>query len=178
MFKILKNRGQKFTELYLSMRLADGQQSTPLVQKATVPITICGRTFQTDLIFLPHANGNRTLLDVDFLKTSGIVMNKRKNYWYFDVKPNCRILFAKNISLPTNDGPVEMNNSSCPTSSISNNFPVQSNPADETETNDLQLRKGEETACELKTIVDDFPIRTASELRTKKLKNLELKKNY
>ncbi|GFT26294.1 transposon Tf2-6 polyprotein, partial [Nephila pilipes] len=39
-FKFLKNRGQKFAELYLSMYQADGQQSTPLVQKATVPITI------------------------------------------------------------------------------------------------------------------------------------------
>ncbi|GFS58923.1 transposon Tf2-6 polyprotein [Nephila pilipes] len=28
MIKFLKNRGQKFTKLYLSMRLADGQQST------------------------------------------------------------------------------------------------------------------------------------------------------
>ncbi|GFU14292.1 transposon Tf2-6 polyprotein [Nephila pilipes] len=41
MFKFLKNRSQKFTELYLPMRLADGQQSTPFVQKATMPITIC-----------------------------------------------------------------------------------------------------------------------------------------
>ncbi|GFU03720.1 transposon Tf2-6 polyprotein [Nephila pilipes] len=97
MFKFLKNRGQKLTELYLSMRLADGQQSTSLVQKATVPITICRRTFQTDLIFLPHAKGNRTLLGVDFLKTSGIVMNMRKNYWYFGDKPSCRIPFAKDI---------------------------------------------------------------------------------
>ncbi|GFY06827.1 retrovirus-related Pol polyprotein from transposon 297 [Trichonephila clavipes] len=37
------------------MCLADGQQSTSLVQKATVPITVGGRTFQIDLIFLPHA---------------------------------------------------------------------------------------------------------------------------
>ncbi|GFT91984.1 transposon Tf2-6 polyprotein [Nephila pilipes] len=57
-FKFLKSRGQKFTELHLFMRLADGQQYTPLVQKATVPITVCGRTFQIDLIFLPHAKGN------------------------------------------------------------------------------------------------------------------------
>ncbi|GFS73937.1 uncharacterized protein NPIL_167311 [Nephila pilipes] len=58
MFKFSKNREQKFTELYLSMCLVDGQQSTLLVQKATVPITICGRTFQTDLIFLPYVKGN------------------------------------------------------------------------------------------------------------------------
>ncbi|GFT33963.1 transposon Tf2-6 polyprotein [Nephila pilipes] len=141
MFKFLKNRGQKFTELYLPMCLPDGQQFTPLVQKATMPITVCGRTFQTDLIFLPLAKGNQTLLGVDFLKISGIVMNMRKNYWYFGDKPNCRIPFAKDISLPTNDSPVELNNSSCPTSSISSDVPVQSNPADETETSDLHLRE-------------------------------------
>ncbi|GFT22735.1 transposon Tf2-6 polyprotein [Nephila pilipes] len=143
MFKFLKNRGQKFRELYLPMCLADGQQSTPLVQKATVPITVCGRTFQTDLIFLPHAKWNRTLLSVDFLKISGIVMNMRKNYWYFGDKPNCRIPFAKDIPLPTNDSPVELNNSSCRTSSISSDVPVQRNPADETETSDHHLREEE-----------------------------------
>ncbi|GFT78529.1 transposon Tf2-6 polyprotein, partial [Nephila pilipes] len=143
MFKFLKNRGQKFRELYLPMCLADGQQSTPLVQKATVPITVCGRTFQTDLIFLPHAKWNRTLLSVDFLKISGIVMNMRKNYWYFGDKPNCRIPFAKDIPLPTNDSPVELNNSSCRTSSISSDVLVQRNPADETETSDHHLREEE-----------------------------------
>ncbi|GFT21800.1 retrovirus-related Pol polyprotein from transposon 412 [Nephila pilipes] len=51
MFKFLRNHGQKFTELYLSMHLADGQQSPPLVQKATVLITACGRTFKIHLIF-------------------------------------------------------------------------------------------------------------------------------
>ncbi|GFT30636.1 transposon Tf2-6 polyprotein [Trichonephila clavipes] len=51
MFKFLRNRGQKFSEFHLAMCLADGQQSTSLVQKATVPITVGGRTFQIDLIF-------------------------------------------------------------------------------------------------------------------------------
>ncbi|GFV27050.1 transposon Ty3-I Gag-Pol polyprotein [Trichonephila clavipes] len=37
------------------MCLAYGQQSSSLVQNATVPITVGGRTFQIDLIFLPHA---------------------------------------------------------------------------------------------------------------------------
>ncbi|GFX26065.1 transposon Ty3-I Gag-Pol polyprotein [Trichonephila clavipes] len=54
-FKFLRNRGQKFSEFHLAMCLADGQQSTSLVQKATVPITVGGRTFQIDLIFLQHA---------------------------------------------------------------------------------------------------------------------------
>ncbi|GFU19917.1 transposon Tf2-6 polyprotein [Nephila pilipes] len=52
MFKFLKNRGQNFTEFYVSMRLADGQQSTLLVQNFMVD----GRTFLTDIIFLSHAS--------------------------------------------------------------------------------------------------------------------------
>ncbi|GFW05651.1 retrovirus-related Pol polyprotein from transposon 412 [Trichonephila clavipes] len=42
MFKFLRNRGQKFSEFHLAICLADGQQSTSLVQKATVPITVGG----------------------------------------------------------------------------------------------------------------------------------------
>ncbi|GFX42991.1 retrovirus-related Pol polyprotein from transposon 412 [Trichonephila clavipes] len=42
MFKFLRNRGQKFSEFHLAMCLADGQQSTSLVQKATVPIAVGG----------------------------------------------------------------------------------------------------------------------------------------
>ncbi|GFW07372.1 transposon Tf2-6 polyprotein [Trichonephila clavipes] len=51
MFKFLRNREQKFSEFHLAMCLADGQQSTSLVHKATVPITVGERTFQIDLIF-------------------------------------------------------------------------------------------------------------------------------
>ncbi|GFW00701.1 transposon Tf2-8 polyprotein [Trichonephila clavipes] len=165
MFKFLRNRGQKFSEFHLAMCLADGQQSTSLVQKATVPITVGGRTFQIDLIFLPHAKGNRTLLGVDFLRTSGIarVMDMRNNFWYFGDKPSFRIPFSKDVPLPVDDSPVEINSSSCPTNSIPSEIPLHSNTVDE-------------EICELKTIVIDFPTRTANELRTEQLKDLELKK--
>ncbi|GFU80768.1 retrovirus-related Pol polyprotein from transposon 297 [Trichonephila clavipes] len=141
MFKFLRNRGQKFSEFHLAMCLADGQQSTSLVQKATVPITVGGRTFQIDLIFLPHAKGNRTLLGVDFLRTSGIVMDMRNNFWYFGDKPSFRIPFSKDVPLPVDDSPVEINSSSCPTNSIPSEIPLHSNTVDETETNDLHLRE-------------------------------------
>ncbi|GFV83080.1 retrovirus-related Pol polyprotein from transposon 412 [Trichonephila clavipes] len=98
MFKFLRNRGQKFSEFHLAMCLADGQQSTFLVQIATVPITVGGRTLQIDLIFLSHAK---------------------------------------------DDSPVEINNSSCPTNSITSEIPLHSNTVDETETNDLHLREEE-----------------------------------
>ncbi|GFT77235.1 hypothetical protein TNCV_2480821 [Trichonephila clavipes] len=105
------------------MCLADGQQSTSLVQKATVPITVGGRTFQIDLIF-------------------------------------CHM---QRCSLLVDDSPVEINSSSCPTNSIPSEIPLHSNTVDE-------------EICELKTIIIDFPTRTANELRTEQLKDLELKR--
>ncbi|GBN97187.1 hypothetical protein AVEN_212494-1 [Araneus ventricosus] len=51
MFNFLQKRGQKFIEIDLAVCLADGQQSTSIVLKTTVPITVHGRTFRTDLIF-------------------------------------------------------------------------------------------------------------------------------
>ncbi|GFV93573.1 retrovirus-related Pol polyprotein from transposon 297 [Trichonephila clavipes] len=120
---------------------ADGQQSTSLVQKAAVPITVGGRTFQIDLIFLPHAKGNRTLLGVHFLRTSGIVMDMRNNFWYFGDKPSFRIPFSKDVPLPVDDSPVEINSSSCPTNSIPSEIPLHSNTVDEAETNDLHLKE-------------------------------------
>ncbi|GFU39950.1 transposon Tf2-6 polyprotein [Nephila pilipes] len=66
-----------------------------------------------------------------------------KNCWYFDDKPSCRIPFAQDISLPTNDSPVETNSRSYTTNSISSDVPVQSNPADEIETSDLHLLEKE-----------------------------------
>ncbi|GBO44472.1 hypothetical protein AVEN_182084-1, partial [Araneus ventricosus] len=58
MFNFLQKRGQKFIEIDLAVCLADGQQSTSTALKTTVPITVHGRTFRTDLIFLPHAKGD------------------------------------------------------------------------------------------------------------------------
>ncbi|GFW76159.1 hypothetical protein TNCV_2058061 [Trichonephila clavipes] len=71
--------------------------------------------------------------------------------------------FSKDVPLPVDDSPVEINSSSCPTNSIPSEIPLHSNTVDE-------------EICELKTIVIDFPTRTANELRTEQLKDLELKK--
>ncbi|GFS39331.1 isoleucine--tRNA ligase, cytoplasmic [Trichonephila inaurata madagascariensis] len=151
-----RNRGQKFSEFHLAMCLADGQQSTSLVRKATIPITIGGRTFQIDLIFLPHAKGNRTLLGVDFLKTSGIVMDMRNNFWYFGDKPSFRIPFSKDVPLPVDDSPVEINSSFCPTNSIPSEVPLHRNTVDETETNDLHLQEGQSLNVEERNILMDL----------------------
>ncbi|GFT14000.1 transposon Tf2-9 polyprotein [Trichonephila clavipes] len=89
-------------------------------------------------------------------------MDMRNNFWYFGDKPSFKIPFSKDVSLPVDDSPVEINRN-CPTNSIPSEIPLHSNTVDE-------------EIYELKTIIIDFPTRTANELRTEQLKDLELKK--
>ncbi|GFT66623.1 retrovirus-related Pol polyprotein from transposon 17.6 [Trichonephila clavipes] len=65
------------------------------------------------------------------------------NFWYFCDKPSFRIPFSKDVPLPVDVSPVEINSSSCPTNSIPSEIPLYSNTVDETETNDLHLREEE-----------------------------------
>ncbi|GFW16727.1 retrovirus-related Pol polyprotein from transposon 17.6 [Trichonephila clavipes] len=65
----------------------------------------------------------------------------RNNFWYFGDKPSFRIPFSKDVSLPIDDSPVEINSSSCPPNSTPSEVPIHSNTVDETETNDLHLRE-------------------------------------
>ncbi|GFX77408.1 retrovirus-related Pol polyprotein from transposon 297 [Trichonephila clavipes] len=67
----------------------------------------------------------------------------RNNFWYFGDKPSFRISFSKDVPLPVDDSPVEINSSSCPTNSIPSEIPLHSNTVKETETNDLHLREEE-----------------------------------
>ncbi|GFU35884.1 retrovirus-related Pol polyprotein from transposon 412 [Nephila pilipes] len=81
MLTFLKNCGQKFTELHLAVSLSDGQQTKSFVQKIK---------FQPHVVeywlhfFLPPGKGYRTLLGIDFLRTSGIILAMHNNWWYFD----------------------------------------------------------------------------------------------
>ncbi|KAF8785205.1 Transposon Ty3-I Gag-Pol polyprotein like [Argiope bruennichi] len=78
-------------------------------------------------------------------------MNMKNNFWYFGDKPNCRLPFAKDIPLPTNNSPVETNNnpveairSSCPTNSITSDSSMQNNyVAPETNNPFLRQEKGQ-----------------------------------
>ncbi|GFW11110.1 retrovirus-related Pol polyprotein from transposon 297 [Trichonephila clavipes] len=102
-----------------------------------------GQKFSEFHLAMCLADGNRTLLGVDFLRTSGIVMDMRNNFWYFGDKPSFRIPFSKDVPLPVDDSPVEINSSSCPPNSIPSEIPLHSNTVDETETNNLHLREEE-----------------------------------
>ncbi|GFT82775.1 hypothetical protein NPIL_484931 [Nephila pilipes] len=53
------------------------------VYTTSVDIKLEGRVICTPLIALPYAKGNRTLLGIDFLPKSGIVLNLKHRNWFF-----------------------------------------------------------------------------------------------
>ncbi|GFR24598.1 hypothetical protein TNCT_602111 [Trichonephila clavata] len=57
--------------------LADGHKSEVEVYTTSVVIRLEERVIRTQLIILPYAKGNRTLLGMDFLQKAGIVLNLR-----------------------------------------------------------------------------------------------------
>ncbi|GFX56874.1 retrovirus-related Pol polyprotein from transposon 297 [Trichonephila clavipes] len=59
-------------------------------------------------------------------------MDMRNNFWYFGDKPSFRIPFSKDVPLPVDDSPVEINSSSCSTNSIPSEIPLHSNTVDKT----------------------------------------------
>ncbi|GFU39512.1 hypothetical protein TNCV_1764511 [Trichonephila clavipes] len=60
-------------------------------------------------------------------------MDMRNNFWYLGDKPSSfRIPFSKDVPLPVDDIPVEINSSSCPTNSIPSEIPLHSNTVDKT----------------------------------------------
>ncbi|GFU26263.1 transposon Ty3-G Gag-Pol polyprotein [Nephila pilipes] len=71
------DEGAKFRNGTMCISLADGQRSTEDVLITTVILEIEGRKFDQELIALPNARRNRTLLGIDFLKKSGIMLDLR-----------------------------------------------------------------------------------------------------
>ncbi|GFT43941.1 retrovirus-related Pol polyprotein from transposon 17.6 [Nephila pilipes] len=77
LYTLLKDEGAKFRNGTMCISLADGQRSTEDVLITTVTLEIEGRKFDQELIALPNAKRNRTLLGIDFLKKSGIMLDLR-----------------------------------------------------------------------------------------------------
>ncbi|GBM06020.1 Retrovirus-related Pol polyprotein from transposon 17.6 [Araneus ventricosus] len=75
MFNSLRERGFDSQKMEVTMSLADGSLTTMEAYTAPVSIDIEGRTVPIEMLALPKAKGNRTLLGTDFLEKSGIVLN-------------------------------------------------------------------------------------------------------
>lgn len=87
LYNLLKQHGLNFEDKVINMTLADGHIQQTEILTTIVDITVQGKVIPTELIVLKNAKGNRTLLGVDFLKASGIVLDLQKGHWFFSESP-------------------------------------------------------------------------------------------
>ncbi|GBL95055.1 hypothetical protein AVEN_17366-1 [Araneus ventricosus] len=77
----------------------NGSQTNMEAYTAPVSIDIEGRTVPIEMLALPKAKGNRTLLGTDFLEKSGIVLDLKNKSWYFSDKPHHKIYFKEDLDV-------------------------------------------------------------------------------
>ncbi|GFU54805.1 retrovirus-related Pol polyprotein from transposon 17.6 [Nephila pilipes] len=104
LYTLLKDEGAKFRNGTMCISLADGQRSKEDVLITTVTLEIEGRKFDQELIALPNAKRNRTLLGIDFLKKSGIMLDLRNQQWFFADMPQKQFAFGEHAN---NQHPVD-----------------------------------------------------------------------
>ncbi|GFV26769.1 uncharacterized protein TNCV_5000531 [Trichonephila clavipes] len=83
LYHLLKQKGLNFEEKTMQMTLADGRTQTTEILTTSVDISIQGKVIPTELLILKNARGNRTLLGIDFLTATGIVLDLQRKQWYF-----------------------------------------------------------------------------------------------
>ncbi|GBO03898.1 Retrovirus-related Pol polyprotein from transposon 17.6 [Araneus ventricosus] len=99
MFNSLRERGVYFQKMEVTMVLADGSQTNMEAYTSPVSIDIEGRTVPIEMLALPKAKGNRTLLGTDFLEKSGILLDLKNKSWYFSDKPHHKICFKEDLDV-------------------------------------------------------------------------------
>ncbi|GFT14102.1 tudor and KH domain-containing protein [Nephila pilipes] len=104
LYTLLKDEGAKFRNGTMCNSLADGQRSTEDVLITTVTLEIEGRKFDQELIALSNAKRNRTLLGINFLKKSGIMLDLRNQQWFFADMPQKQFAFGEHAN---NQHPVD-----------------------------------------------------------------------
>ncbi|GFS75431.1 retrovirus-related Pol polyprotein from transposon 17.6 [Trichonephila clavipes] len=74
---------------------ADGRTQTTEILTTSVDISIQGKVIPTELLILKNARGNRTLLGIDFLTATGIVLDLQRKQWYFTETSHRKYNFVK-----------------------------------------------------------------------------------
>ena len=99
LYQKLKEKQVHFQKVLAEIVLADGIPRKEVVDCAIVNISIGKRFEQIRLICMPNANGNRTLLGIDFLERIGVVMDLAQRTWHF--KDEAKKIFSFNMTSPT-----------------------------------------------------------------------------
>ncbi|GFT58868.1 GMC_OxRdtase_N domain-containing protein [Nephila pilipes] len=97
LYHILKKQGTTFSTGSLTVSLADGSKIEREVNTTCVKIRLGGRTLPLNLVAIPGAKNNNTLLGMDFLESFGIVLNVKRKTWFFDDQPDRQFNFLEQI---------------------------------------------------------------------------------
>ncbi|GBM01090.1 hypothetical protein AVEN_136641-1 [Araneus ventricosus] len=90
-FHMLQSKKVKFKSKTISLTLAEGTQSNADAVTTVVDLKVEGKVVPSELIVLPEAKGNGTLLDTDFLKSAVIVLDVLNGKWHFCENPQIQL---------------------------------------------------------------------------------------
>ena len=93
MYQLLQGFNCKFSEEKMMLSYADGRTMQKDVLKTSVDIVVGGRTVRTEMVVDPSETKTRTLLGIDFLCASGIILCPKERSWYFGDEPKRRFQF-------------------------------------------------------------------------------------
>ncbi|KAK4874350.1 hypothetical protein RN001_013710 [Aquatica leii] len=93
LYNLLKN-SCCFTRQNFSVILADGTDTPQEVLTTTIPIQIAHKTITVEMIVLPNAKSNRTLLGINFLSKARFLLNTADQTWYFIENPKMPFPYA------------------------------------------------------------------------------------
>jgi len=113
----LLNTDHPFEDVLVTIKLADGSQSTRTVMRTTTSIVLGNRTLPIQFIVIPDAASNNTLIGADFIKQTGIIPNLSQDAWCFADKLSEWFLFDYKQAKPnelTHINPNEQTNSTMP----------------------------------------------------------------
>lgn len=83
LYMILKKKEVPFQEVFAEVTLADGSSRKEMVL-STIACIIIGKRFKRiRFVCLPNARNNRTLIGIDFLQQSGMIMDLAQRTWHF-----------------------------------------------------------------------------------------------
>ncbi|GFU36030.1 retrovirus-related Pol polyprotein from transposon 17.6 [Nephila pilipes] len=95
LYHVLKKQETTFSTGSLTVFLADGSKLEREVNTTCVKISLGGRTLPRKLVAIPGAKNNNTLLGMDFLESSEIVLNVKRKTWFFDDQPKRQFHFLE-----------------------------------------------------------------------------------
>ncbi|KAK4873427.1 hypothetical protein RN001_015456 [Aquatica leii] len=98
-----------FTRQNFSVILADNTDTPQEVLTTTVPIQIAHKTITVEMIVLPNAKSDRTLLGIDFLSKAQVLLNTAEQAWCF--VENFEMPFPYAIETRIDSSPVESSTS-------------------------------------------------------------------